>query len=80
MMSIRSEEKPVENIGASELIIVVFVLLLPVLIVLWLIGVIKLFQKNQTTLGWIAVAGIIVPFIGFVAYAGYFVEDRSGQT
>ena len=26
---------------------------------------------------WIAIAGIIVPFIGLVAYAGYFVEDQS---
>jgi hypothetical protein len=48
------------------------------LIVTWVLGVVKLFQKNHATLGWVAIVGIIIPIVALVGYAGWFVEDRSG--
>ncbi|MGB5169413.1 MAG: hypothetical protein WBN35_05935 [Acidimicrobiia bacterium] len=50
------------------------------LLVTWVLGVMKLFQKNYTTLGWVAIVGIIVPIIALVGYAGWFVEDRSSAS
>jgi hypothetical protein len=50
------------------------------LLVTWVLGVRKLFQKNYTTLGWVAIVGIIVPIIALVGYAGWFVEDRSSAS
>ena len=62
------------NLALPELLIIGTVI---GLIVLWVIGVIKLFQKNQTMLAWIAIAGIIIPFVGLVGYSGWFVQQRS---
>ena len=50
------------------------------LLVTWVLGVMKLFQKNYITLGWVAIVGIIVPIIALVGYAGWFVEDRSSAS
>ncbi len=47
------------------------------MLVLWVLGVVKLFQKRHTTLAWVAIVGIIVPFVALVGYAGWFVADRS---
>jgi len=62
------------NLGGPELLIIAVVV---GLFVLWIMGVMKLFQKGHTTLGWIAVVGIIVPFVGIVGFAGWFVQERS---
>jgi hypothetical protein len=47
------------------------------LLMLWIMGVVKLFQKNQQVLGWVAIAGIIVPIIALVGYAGWFVSSKA---
>ncbi len=47
------------------------------LLVLWVIGVAKLFQKNHTTLAWIAIVGVIIPFVALVGYMGWFIQERS---
>ncbi len=47
------------------------------LLVLWVIGVTKLFQKNHTTLAWIAIVGVIIRFVALVGYAGWFIQERS---
>jgi len=70
------------NVGGPEIVILVIglglVAGLVALLVLWVMGIVKLFQKNQTTLAWIALAGIVIPLVGLVGFAGWFVEDRSG--
>ncbi len=62
------------NLGLPEIGIAVIGV---VLIVAWVMGVMKLFQKNHTTLGWVAIVGIIIPIVALVGYAGWFVDDRS---
>jgi hypothetical protein len=62
------------NLALPELLIIGTVI---GLIALWAIGVIKLFQKNQTILAWIAIVGIIIPIVGLVGYSGWFVQERS---
>ena len=53
----------------------VFFVVLIALFAAWVVGVLKLFQKGWRTLGFIALAGIfILPIIGVVGYAGWFVE------
>ncbi len=70
----RKAKGALDNLAFPELVIVAVAI---GLFVLWLMGVIKLFQKNQTVLGWIAVAGIIVPPIGLVGFSGWFVGPRT---
>ncbi|MCJ7779519.1 MAG: hypothetical protein MUQ27_01710 [Acidimicrobiia bacterium] len=65
------------NLGGPELFIVAVSV---GLLVLWIMGVVKLFQKGHTSLGWVAVVGIIIPVIALVGFAGWFVQDRSHQT
>lgn len=65
------------NLGGPELMIVAVCV---GLLVLWIIGVVKLFQKGYPSLGWVAVVGIIVPVIALVGFAGWFVRDRSVHT
>ncbi len=62
------------NLGFPELVIAVIII---GLVVIWIMGVMKLFQKDHRTLGWVAIVGIIIPIIALVGYAGWFVEDRS---
>ncbi len=47
------------------------------LLVLWIMGVVKLFQKNQRVLACIAIVGIIVPIVALVGYAGWFVDPKA---
>jgi hypothetical protein len=46
--------------------------------VLWVMGVVRLFQKGYSGLGWVAIVGIIIPVIALVGFAGWFVQDRDG--
>lgn len=46
------------------------------LLVLWIMGVVKLFQKNHQVLGWIVIVGIIFPIIALVGYAGWFISPK----
>jgi cytochrome bd-type quinol oxidase subunit 1 len=65
------------NIGAPEIVIGIIGF---GLLVLWVMGVLKLFQKDHRTLGWVAIVGIIIPILALVGYAGWFVDDRSSAT
>jgi cytochrome bd-type quinol oxidase subunit 1 len=47
------------------------------LLVSWIMGVVKLFHKNQRVLAWIAIVGIIVPIVALVGYAGWFVDPKA---
>ena len=60
--------------GATELVWIGIGL---ALVVLWLIGVVKLFTKGHPTLGIVAIVGLLFPLVALVGYAGWFVEDRS---
>lgn len=46
------------------------------LLTLWVMGVVKLLHKNQTVLGWIAIAGIIDPLVSLIGFAGWFVDEK----
>ncbi len=52
----------------------VFLGVLIVLFAAWVVGTVKLFQKGRRTLGFIALAGILVPIVALVGYAGWFVQ------
>lgn len=47
------------------------------LLVLWIMGVAKLFRKGHRTLGWVAIVGLLVPIIALVGYAGWFIQPKA---
>lgn len=53
--------------------VVLFALLIA-LFVAWVMGIAKLFKKGRRTLGYIALAGILIPLIGLVGYAGWWIK------
>ena len=40
----------------------------------WIVGIVKLFQKGRTTLGYLAMAGILIPIIAPVGFAGWWIK------
>ena len=52
-------------------------LILAVLLGIWLIGVIKLFQKQRRILAWIALSGLIIPFVAPIGFLGWFLRPNS---
>ncbi len=52
----------------------VFFVVLVVLFAAWVAGVVQLFQKGRRTLGFISLAGIVIPIVMVVGYAGWFVK------
>ncbi len=54
--------------------LVVFFVVLVALFAAWVVGVVKLFQKGRRTLGFVAVAGVLIPIVALVGFAGWFVE------
>ena len=52
----------------------VFFMVLVALFAAWVAGVVKLFRKGRRTLAIIALAGIVIPIVALVGYAGWFVE------
>ena len=52
----------------------VFFVVLVALFAAWVVGVVKLFQKGWRTLGYISLAGIVIPIVAPVGYAGWFVK------
>lgn len=44
------------------------------LVAAWAAGIVKLFRKGRRTLGFIALAGILIPILVVVGYAGWFVK------
>ncbi len=54
--------------------LVVFLGILIVFVAAWVGGVVKLFQKGRRTLGFIAIAGILIPVVALVGFAGWFVQ------
>jgi multisubunit Na+/H+ antiporter MnhB subunit len=63
----------VPNLGLPELLVGAIAI---GLLVLWVLGVTKLFQKNHPTLAWVAIVGVILPPLGLVGYSGWFVQER----
>ncbi len=44
------------------------------LFVAWVAGVVKLFEKGWRMLAFISLAGIVIPIVIVVGYAGWFVK------
>jgi hypothetical protein len=52
------------------------VLLLAVILAVWIVGIVKLFQKRRRILGWIALAGLIIPFLAPIGFFGWFIKPN----
>jgi hypothetical protein len=50
--------------------------LLAMILAIWIVGVVKLFQKRRRVLAWISLAGIIIPFILPVGFIGWFIRPN----
>jgi hypothetical protein len=61
------------NLSAIEEVLAIALL---GLVVIWVWGVVKLFQKNHRTLGWVALAGLILPPLMLVGYARWFASTK----
>ncbi|MGI9584436.1 MAG: hypothetical protein ACR2N7_02485 [Acidimicrobiia bacterium] len=46
------------------------------LVIAWFAGTVALFRKGHQGLGWTSVAGFIIPFLGVVGYAGFFLLPK----
>ncbi len=53
---------------------VVFFVVLVALLAAWVAGVVQLFQKGRRILGFISLAGIVIPIVMIVGYVGWFVK------
>jgi hypothetical protein len=51
-------------------------LLLAMILASWIVGVVRLFQKRRHILGWIALAGLVIPFLAPIGFAGFFVKPN----
>jgi hypothetical protein len=52
------------------------VLLLAVILAAWIVGIVRLFQKRRRILGWIALAGLIIPFLAPIGFFGWFIKPN----
>jgi hypothetical protein len=62
------------NVGLAELLLIGIAALF---LVLWVMGVAKLFAKGRDLMGAVAIVGLLLPPVALIGYAGWFVEDRS---
>ncbi len=42
----------------------------------WIVGVVRLFQKQRRILAWIALSGVIIPFLAPVALIGWYIKPN----
>jgi hypothetical protein len=52
------------------------VLLLAVILAVWIVGIVRLFQKHRRILAWIALAGLIIPFLAPIGFLGWFIKPN----
>ncbi|MFV1990809.1 MAG: hypothetical protein ACC652_08740 [Acidimicrobiales bacterium] len=52
-------------------------LFLAVVLAAWVIGIVRLFQKHRKILAWIALSGIIIPFVAPIGFIGWFIRPKS---
>ncbi len=52
------------------------VLLLAVILAAWIVGIVRLFQKRRRILGWVALAGVIIPFLAPIGFIGWFIKPN----
>ncbi len=65
-----------QYVGGPEILLFVF---LP-LMILWVIGVVRLFRNGHQTLGIVALIGMVVPLLGLVGYAGWFLGPKDAPS
>jgi hypothetical protein len=51
-------------------------LLLAVILAAWIVCIVRLFEKRHRILGWIALAGVIIPLLAPIGFLGWFIKPN----
>ena len=71
-----TEGPELRDVWRSRIDVFVAAPLLAMILALWIVGVVKLFQKRRRVLAWISLAGIIIPFILPIGFVGWFIRPN----